>query len=436
MSHPVRGLGILAVMATIASAGPAVAAPEVVSFVGWGGPEEREILLEVIRAYEQKHPGVKIKYTQIPGGGYDYFNKVRLMLVAGLAPDVFYVPDGNFGELASRKVLLNLDPYVARSKVFKPAEVWPSALARYRWDGRQLQRGSLYCLPKDIGPNAMFYNKDILKARGVKAPDARTPMTWDEAIAFWKRLTYKEGNVQHFGASGYPYESAIFSAGGSILSADKRTWTLDQPKAMQALQWVADLSLVHRVTPDAAKTASGTGSASPGQLFESGLAATHFDGRWMVPRFRKMKFDWDVAPLPVPKRGQPSVGWSGSVGLAVYAQTKRPDAAFRFVEYMAGPEGQTLMTKTGFQVPNQRWLAKTAVYRQPGQRPAHPEVFLDAAQTSRPGPWTETPNIFWHDVMWNYLPKVFRGEKKASELMPQAAPVINQTLREGNTFAN
>lgn len=416
--------------------GPARAsAPTQIAFVGWGGPEERAIINDVIRTYEARNPGVKIKYTQIPGTGYDYYNKVRLMLVAGMAPDVFYVPDGHFSELASRHVLLNLEPYVAKSKVFKPAEIWPSALARYRWDGQQSSKGDLYCLPKDIGPFAMFYNKAVLKARGVAFPSAKTPMTWDEAIAFWKQLTFKEKNVQHFGVSGYQYESAVFSNGGSILSADKRTWALDQPKALEALQWVADLSLVHKVAPDASKTANGSGSASPTQMFESGIAATHFDGRWLVPRYRELPFDWDVAPLPVPKKGMRSIAWSGSVGFGVHSSTKRPDAAFRFVEFLAGPEGQTLMTKAGFQVPNQRWLATTDVYRQPGKRPAHPEVFLDAALSSRPGPWTETPNVFWHDVMWNYLPKVFRGDGRADKLIPAAAPVINQMLREGNPQA-
>jgi multiple sugar transport system substrate-binding protein len=99
---------------------------------------------------------------------------------------------------------------------------------------------------------------------------------------------------------------------------------------------------------------------------------------------------------------------------------------------MAGPEGQTEMTKSGLQVPNQRWLADTDVYMQRGQKPAHPEVFLASAATSRPGPWTDTPNTFWHDVYWTFIGKIWRGERKAKDILPELSPLINETLRENN----
>lgn len=415
----------------LALASPALAAPPVtVSFVGWGSPEEKVVMTRVLEDFERRHPGIRVKYTQIPGVGYEYLNKVRLLIVAGMAPDVFYVPDGAFGELVTRDTLLKLDERIAQSKVVKLEEIWTSALDRYRFDGRNLHQGSLYCLPKDIGPNVMFYNKDVFKARGVPFPDAKTPMTWDQAIATWKKLTFKDGRIQHYGVSGYPYEAAVWSSGGEIVDVEKRQWVLNSPVGAAAVQWCADLGLVHKVAPDGSK--SGGGSSSPSQLFEAQLAAMHVDGRWMVPRFRELKFDWDVAPLPVPKAGQKPVMWSGSVGFGISAKTAVPDPAFKLVEYLAGPEGQTALTRTGLQVPNQRWLAKTEVFMQPGERPAHAEVFLDAAENSRSGPWTDTANTFWHDVYWNFVGKIWRGERKAKDLLPELSPLINQTLRENN----
>ena len=426
------GFAALGALTAGSAVPPALAAPTEISLVGWGGPEEKVIIQEVIRRFEAKNPDLKVKYTQIPGVGFEYLNKVRLLIVAGMAPDVFYVPDGAFAEMASRNTLLNLDAYVAKSKVVKVADMWPSAVDRYRWDGVRSQRGALYCLPKDIGPNVMFYNKDVLKARGVKAPDPKTPMTWDTAIATWKQLSWNEGRSQHYGISGYPYEAAVWSSGGEIVSEDKRSWVLNSPQGIAGVQWAADLGLVHKVAPDGSKTAGGSGSSSPGQLFESQLAAMHIDGRWMVPRFRKLGFDWDVAPLPVPKKGMKSITWSGSVGFGISSSTKRASESFRLVEYMAGPEGQTEMTKSGLQVPNQRWLADTDVYMQRGQKPAHPEVFLASAATSRPGPWTDTPNTFWHDVYWTFIGKIWRGERKAKDILPELSPLINETLRENN----
>lgn len=403
--------------------------PGQVTLVGWGGPEEREIFTRALALFERENPDLTVRYVQVPGVGYDYVNKLRLMLVSGRAPDVFYVPDGGFGELVSRDVLLNLDSLVAQSTVVKPEEMWATGLDRYRWNGEQLQKGSLYCLPKDVGPRAMFYNKSLLRAKGIPFPDPVRPMTWAQAIEVWKKLSYQQDGILHFGISAFDYETAVWSNGGEVLSEDARSWVLDSPRAVEAVQWVADLGLVHVVSPTLGKAGAGVSSS---QLFESQLAAMHIDGRWMVPRFRTLDFEWDVAPIPVPREGMQPITWSGSVGFAISAKTDRPKQAFRLLEFLAGPEGQGLLTTTGLQVPNQKALAGDEVYLQSGQSPDHPEVFLSSLESSRPGPWTATPNVFWSDVFWNFYPRILRGQEKAADYLPELSPMINESLREHN----
>lgn len=423
---------LLLVLVALLAAGCAQAPPAPpgqVTLVGWGGPEEREIFSQALELFEEQNPDLSVRYVQVPGIGYDYVNKLRLMLVSGKAPDVFYVPDGSFGELVSRDVLLNLDAFVAESQVIKPDEMWTSGLDRYRWNGEQLHKGSLYCLPKDIGPRAMFYNKDVLRTRGVPFPDPERPMTWDEAVDVWKQLSFREDGVQHFGVSSFDYETAVWSNGGRILSEDARRWVLDSPEGIEAVQWVADLGLVHDVAPTYGRSGAGQTSS---QLFESQLAAMHIDGRWQVPRFRTLDFAWDVAPIPVPASGMQPVTWSGSVGFGISSQTARAREAFRLIEFLAGPEGQRILTTTGLQVPNQKELAASEVYLQPGLAPEHPEVFLASIEASRPGPWTATPNVFWSDVFWNFYPRILRGQETAADYLPEIAPMINEILKEYN----
>jgi multiple sugar transport system substrate-binding protein len=127
-----------------------------------------------------------------------------------------------------------------------------------------------------------------------------------------------------------------------------------------------------------------------------------------------------------------STSWSGSVGLGIGASSPHPAEAFTLIEYLAGPAGQAELARSGLQVPNQRKVALTAAFLQPGQRPAHPEVFLRAAASGRPSPTNETPNAFWHDVFTNFIPEVWRGDRTARELLPALAPLLNQTLRENN----
>ena len=397
-------------------------------FVGWGAPEERGVIADALASFEQSHPGLRVVYTQVPGVGYDYLNKLRLMIVAGNAPDVFYVPDGGFGELVRTGALLDLDPYLRKTGAVDIDAMWASAIDRYRWNGRRLHEGHLYALPKDVGPTAMFYDVDRFRERGVPLPDPVVPMTWDEARAMWAALGDSEPSKHRYGITGYPFEVAVWASGGEVLSADRRSWAMNEPRSAAAVQWCADLALVDGVAPLPSRVEGGGGR----ELFEARIAATHIDGRWMVPRFRKLGFAWDVAPIPMPDRERSPVVWSGSVGFSISARTRRPDDAFALVAWLSGPEGQARLTQTGLQLPNQRALAMTDAFLQPGQRPAHADVFVRAALNSRPSAVTETPNAFWFDVLTIFLDEVWRGRRTAAELLPELQPRIDAALRENN----
>ena len=395
-----------------------------VTFVGWGAPEERVVFAEALAELERQDPRVHVVYTQVPGIGYDYLNKLRLMIVAGLAPDVFYVPDGAFQELVRGGALLDLEPFLRESTLDLGA-MWTTAVDRYRFDGERVHVGHLFGLPKDLGPMVLYYNKDLLRRRGVEAPPPTEPLTWDEALAMWRALTFVDRGLMRWGITRFPYDAAIWSSGGEILSADARSWAMTSPVSLGAFQWCADLAIRHRVGPDPARLAD----VSLGELFEAGLAAMHPDGRWMVPRYRKLAFDWDVALIPVPSRGAPSITRSGSVGLAISARSPHPKEAFSVIEFLAGPRGQAILTGAGFQLPNQRAVARTNVFLQPSKRPAHAEAFVLAAESSRPAATTETPDAFWEEVFSAYADQVWRGERSAAELFPEIAPRINQTIR-------
>jgi len=79
------------------------------------------------------------------------------------------------------------------------------------------------------------------------------------------------------------------------------------------------------------------------------------------------------------------------------------DLAYRFIEFLAGPQGQTEQAALGFAIPSQRDLANSDVFLQPGESPANSQVFLEAARCERPGPWTETPlyGQWFDDNWWN-----------------------------------
>jgi multiple sugar transport system substrate-binding protein len=394
---------------------------------GWGGVEERAIFGGLVRRFRARHPEIAVDYRPVPR---NYVEKLKTMIAGGVPPDVFYVPDGDFPGLAARGQLLSLEPYVERSAVVHPAEFWDSALRRYRFDGRRFGAGPLYALPKDIGPFAMYYNRELFARAGVPEPSPDRPWSWTEAVAAWRRLTRDEngdGRTDAWGTFGFPIEAAVWSHGGEFLSADGRRFTMTgDEQALEATRWLAGLQLQERVAPQERQRVSMPIDV----MFLTGRLATYFGGRWMVPQFRKTGFDWDVAPIPVSPVTGRQAGWSGSVGLAISPRCRHKDAAWKLVEFLAGPEGQAVQSLSGFQIPNQRWLAATDVFLQPGQRPSHAAVFLRAAAVQQPGPFTRAPDSKWWTLLHQYLPRVWRGEQDVQTLLRRVQPEIQAALDE------
>ena len=147
-----------------------------------------EITDAEVAAFEQAHPGVKIKQINTD------VTRLNAMLAAGNPPDV--VRDAGTDVtpyIASRGVALNLDEYFAQSSVLKESDILPINNV-WKWDGTTQGKGSRYGIAKDWSQDAMWwYNADMWSAAGLKAPDPSKPITYDELAHAAKKLTRTKG---------------------------------------------------------------------------------------------------------------------------------------------------------------------------------------------------------------------------------------------------
>ncbi len=421
----VSTLFLALLVAAISLIGVRAQEPVTLTFVGWGGPEEIEVFTQLTETFNANNSDVQIIYEHIPG---DYVTALNTRVAAGTPPDIAYIPDGNFYSFVSRGQLVSLQAQVEQSETFGLDNIWASAIGRYMFDPETNTpgEGEIYALPKDIGPTVVFINTDLFEAAGVSLPDPNVPMTWDQVVEIGTQLTFDsagltpadEGfnpdDIVQWGVGDVFFENIVYGNGGRIVSEDGRTFAAaDDQNTIDAIQWIADLDHIYHIRPTA-ETATSIGW---GALFEQGRVAMTTAGRWATTNFRSvLPFNWDVIPNFVGPSGELTTypgeedctfsGWSGSVGLAVMAGSQGEanlDLAYRFIEYLAGPEGQTEQAALGFQIPNQRDLAETDVFLQPDQPPANAQVFIEAARCQRPGPWTETPlyGQWFDDNWWN-----------------------------------
>jgi multiple sugar transport system substrate-binding protein len=393
-----------------------------IQFAGWGDPSEKEVFTKLVKAFEDKNPTIKVDYLHIPSG--DYVGKMNTILAGGNAPDVLYVPDGDFGRWVSQDLLLPIEDFVNASGI-DTADMWDSGLARYRYDGAANGQGELYALPKDIGPTVLYYNKDLFTKMNVPFPDSETPMTHEQLLDTAKKLTVSDkGKTTQYGMGPIWWEGFVLGNGGKFLSDNKQEFVGNSQEVIDALQLAADLSNVHGVVP----SSSALKDMNDGEMFKTGKLAMMITGRWMVPEFRKLGFDWDVAPLPTNKWG----GTSGSIGLAIYSKTKQVEASYKLVEFLGGPEGQKEQSLMGFSIPSFKSMANTDVFLQPDQKPEHAEVFIKAVESQVAGPWTNLPNAKWFDMLSQGLAPMWEGKKSAADLLNELKPKIDAAIKEGN----
>ena len=119
------------------------------------------------------------------------------------------------------------------------------------------------------------------------------------------------------------------------------------------------------------------------------------------------------------------------MGLAVAEGSKKKDAAFEFLKFVVGEEGQKAQAEAGFAIPNQIALASSEVFLQPDQDPANSIVFVEAAAAQRPGDWWSLTNSAWIDDWANYLNYTVRENKATvDEMFDKYAQATQDKLYE------
>jgi multiple sugar transport system substrate-binding protein len=203
-----------------------------------------------------------------------------------------------------------------------------------------------------------------------------------------------DGNVDRYGLGVEPslirIAPFVWSNGGEIVDDEDAPtrFTLDTPEALDAMTKFFSLRQLHLVVP----TEEEIESEDDESRFQNGRTAMVLSSRRSTPAFRTITdFDWDVAPLPVLKEP------AGILHSDAYCMTKASgdkEAAWRFMEFALGPEGQRITAESGRTVPSLKEIASSEAFLDPNAKPANSRVFLDTIPVIR-----RVPNVStWPEI--------------------------------------
>jgi multiple sugar transport system substrate-binding protein len=354
-------------------AAPGTAAPVTVTFLVSGGPPEQAAYAAVIEGFHARQSDVRVEMTAVPGTS-DFLTRLTTDFAAGAPPDVFLINYRRMTQFYNHDAMEPLGPRLQASASLEEEAFYPVALDAFR-DGQ----GTLVCLPQNISSQVVYYNEELFDQAGIAypAPD----WTWAEFRQTAIALTLPDQDGDSFPDQyGLALEPAlirmapwIWQNGGEIVDdpAHPTRLSLDQPETRAALQFVIDLAKVDGVVPNLDATAV----ASLQDRFLAGNVAMYIDSRVFTPTMREtVTFRWDVAPLP---RGQQAANVLHSDGYCMARASKVKDAAWQFIEYAMGEEGQTIASQLGRTVPSLRTVAASPAFLDSTQPPPSAQVWLD-----------------------------------------------------------
>ena len=396
-----------------------------VRFLVFGDPEEIQAYRELIRAYGQREPDADVQLIEA-SDRQDLLARLSTSFAAGNPPDVFLINYRFYGQFAAKGVLEPLEDRVRSSEAFSLGDFYPEPVEAFRW------KGEVTCLPQNVSSLVVYYNRDLFRRHDV--PEPQTGWTYQDMVESATQLTLDANGapVQAvdptsgtpgprpavFGLGVEPsiirLAPFVWSGGGELVDNERRPtrFVLDRPASLAALQQFLDLRSRYLVTPSDQDREAEDDEAR----FANGRLAMLLSSRRSTPTFRTIEdFDWDVAPLPV-LRDQAGILHSDAYCLA--AASSRKDAAWSFIEFALGHEGQRVVARTGRTVPSLISVSRSPAFLDPTVRPSNAQVFLDGIPAIRRVPSIST----WPEIEDAVGPILERG----LELGVPAAEVARQ----------
>jgi ABC-type glycerol-3-phosphate transport system substrate-binding protein len=296
--------------------------------------EESPVFKEIVAKFEEAHPGVTVNVVRLPFNGAE--PKIQTALTTGTQPDIARVDVSFLAKLASKNALLDVGPYVPAE--FR-AEIMPVALESC------IYGGTLWGMPDQTNGLCLFYNKTLFKAAGLD-PE-KPPATWDDVIAYGKKLTDTRNGVYGIGLSNSLWWSLPFfyGYGATFLSEDGKHCLLNSPEGVAAFQLKVDLYAKHKIEGGAWRA----GGIVHDLGFQSGKYAMILNGPWAVESLKKTGIDFGVGLIPAGPAGtHTNVGGND---LVVFRSTKSPKLAAEFLMFVASEDMQRMWATRLGQIP-------------------------------------------------------------------------------------
>ncbi len=388
----------------------------------WGTPEEIDILNKVIKEWQPTHQNIKVKLEHTAYSSY--ISKILTRIAGGAAPDIVFATVDTFVDFYTKDAFLNLKPFIEKDPDFSINDFFPSIVNRFS------VKDGIYCIPRDVAPFAcVYYNKDLFEASEIPYP--KDSWDWAEMLKTAQQLTQTDesGRITQYGFYTWAWMNFVYSNGGKLVNnvRNPTSLSLDKPEAIDALQFIVDLSSKYKVSPSQSALRNlGMGTQ---QLFMTGKLAMYGSGIWETPVFRKItSFDWDVAMFPKGPKGKRAFGTGGS-GYCILKTSKHPELAWEVVKCLSGGLGQKIMAEEGLAQPANTKISEGPFWAMSERAPLNKKMLNKAMDHVRYFPFHENWRRINDSMIGPEFDLMFNGQLSPEEAIANIKPEADKLLR-------
>jgi multiple sugar transport system substrate-binding protein len=348
-------LGAAAALGVATAGSPFGGGSQTVTFWHLFGGGDGARLAAILDEIDGEHADSDVRELILPWGN-PYYTKLALAAVGGSPPDVAVM-------------------HATRIPAFAPAglleELTPELLARHGLDGDRFleqpwksgqSEGRQYAIPLDTHPFVLYYNTELTEKAGLLEGDSLKALDGPDAL-----LDAFEAVKQETGKTGVVFETrgvtpwrlflTLYSQldGAPIIEEGGSRIGMDDDKALQALEWIAEINKRGVGGPDVDYQASVA-------FFGNQSAAFAFNGEWEVTTYTTMKIPFSMRTIPTIFDGPATQADSHTFVIPRDAgrSPERLDAALAFISRMVN---KGLPWAEGGHVPAYREIFESDAYR-------------------------------------------------------------------------
>ena len=355
-------------------------------------------------------------------GGADVVDqKFLTALAGGIVPDLFHNEANYIPGYAEMDALTDLGPYLDASTRIKKSDIDPHPLDLCTYNGK------IYGIPIWQETTMLYYNKNVMAAAGLD-PE-KPPRDWDSLRDAAAKIVKRDstgklevaGLVQDDWTIIRTFQAALYSWGGSLLSADGTKSAFNSQAGKDALQTLVDMIITDQLGDVAW---GGELEGTPDEPFVVDKQGFKFDVAAAAKRFAKNApnfVNWGVVSLPAGPNGFKEV--SRPPALMIPKSAKNPEQAWRVIEYWLDPKVELRWALDILRAPTTVASQADPALQNSVVISALTETLKNTTDTPKTKHWAEMIDTLGAETM-----NALTGAKTSAQALDDAAATLDKVL--------